>query len=292
MISIIITAYKEAKTIGRAINAVLKQKINESFEVLCVAPDKETAGVIKSYSRSDKRIKYLEDLHKGKPSALNLAISKAKGRILVLTDGDVVIGNGSINQLIKPFSNELIGVVSSRPISVGDKNKMLGFWGHILFQTAHELRLKSSKGGLPVHSSGYLYAIRAGLVKSIPRQCIDDGFISEKIFSMGYKIFYNPRARVFVKNPSSISDWFKQKIRNTSGYRHLYSKGLSKDMKRNLFWEMGGFYLIIKHCKNIRELWWVFLLSIARIYIWSRATFKSEEVIFGSSGWVRVESTK
>ena len=43
MISIIITSFKEHKTIGRAIDSILNQKINYEYEILVVAPDEETA---------------------------------------------------------------------------------------------------------------------------------------------------------------------------------------------------------------------------------------------------------
>ena len=57
MISIIITAFKEPKTIGRAIEQVLKNKIKDKFEIIVSAPDKETLDVARDYAKKDKRIK-------------------------------------------------------------------------------------------------------------------------------------------------------------------------------------------------------------------------------------------
>ena len=40
MISIIITAYKEDKTVGKAIESILQNKILDNYEILVFAPDK------------------------------------------------------------------------------------------------------------------------------------------------------------------------------------------------------------------------------------------------------------
>ena len=47
MISIIITAYNEEKTIGRAIEAFLDNNIRQDYEILVVCPDETTKKVNK-----------------------------------------------------------------------------------------------------------------------------------------------------------------------------------------------------------------------------------------------------
>ena len=51
MISIIITSYKEPKTIGKAIESILLNKIKEKYEVIVVCGDKETFNIAKKYSK-------------------------------------------------------------------------------------------------------------------------------------------------------------------------------------------------------------------------------------------------
>ena len=75
MISIIITSYKEPKTISKSIEAILKNNL-KNYEILVTAPDSETLNVAKKHSKKNKKIKMLRDLGKGKPAALNLAVSK------------------------------------------------------------------------------------------------------------------------------------------------------------------------------------------------------------------------
>ena len=91
MISVIITTYKEPGTIARAIEAVAEQKLPDS-EIIVVAPDMETLKEASKLRVKYKNLRLVQDAGKGKPAALNLAVSKAKGDILVLTDGDVYAG--------------------------------------------------------------------------------------------------------------------------------------------------------------------------------------------------------
>ena len=146
MISIIITAYKEEKTIGKAIQALLDNNL-KNFEILVVAPDTKTLSEIKKFSRKDKRIKDIKDSGKGKPAALNLVFKKAKGEILVLTDGDVWIEKNAIKYLLEPFSDPKVGAVSGHPISINSRNKIMGFWSHLLTSVADKRRYSGEVTG-------------------------------------------------------------------------------------------------------------------------------------------------
>ena len=127
MISIIITAYKEPLTIGKAIESIIKNEL-KNFEIIVIAPDKETLDVTERYSKKYKNIKLIQDSQEGKPAALNLAVSKAKGDILILTDGDVYVAEDSLKPLIKALENKEIGAVSGNPTPLNPADNQLGYW--------------------------------------------------------------------------------------------------------------------------------------------------------------------
>ena len=54
MISIVITSFKEPKTIGKAIESFISQKLPLEYELIVAAPDKETLDVARSYSKKNK----------------------------------------------------------------------------------------------------------------------------------------------------------------------------------------------------------------------------------------------
>ncbi len=298
MISVIITSYREEKTIGRAISTFLRQKIPEDYEIIGVCPDKETADVIKSYSKKNKRVKYLKDPHKGKPAALRLAFRKARGRILILTDGDVYSSGNSINELIKPFSDEKVGAVAGRPISLNPRSNMLGYWSHVLTDIAHQLRIEAVKKNSFIHCTGYLHAVRREAIKGIviPANTLaDDGYISHMIFNNGWKIGYAPEAEVYIKYPNNFSDWVKQKKRSTGGYNQLRDFGVADNDRRSFIWESLGFWRVLKFADNFKELFWNVALLLSRIYLWIliyRDVNVHKNRLFGKHGWERIESTK
>ena len=293
MISIIITAFKEPKTIGKAIESILKQKTNIKYELLVFAPDKETLNAAKKIK--DNKLKIYQDEGKGKPSALNIAFKKAKGNILILTDGDVYISDNSINEIIKPFKDKKIGAVSGRPMSLNPRNNMLGYFSHLLTdEGAHETRLKLNKENKYLICSGYLMAIRNKIIKQIPEVSLaDDAVISNLIYLKNYKIKYTPEAKVYVKFPTTLRDWIKQKRRSAGGYSQMKKIIKSKDEMRSFIKESKEVLRALKYPKTIKEIYWTLILIILRLYLWLDIfiNIKLRKQSF-SKIWNRIESTK
>ena len=135
MISVIITSFKEPN-LENAIKSILNQKINYKHEIIIVAPDKEAEKLTRKY-----KIKYFKDPGKGKSFALNLLLKKIESEILILTDGDVILGNNSINEIIELFKDPLIGCVTGRVVSANSKKNKYGYWSHLLADAgAHRIR--------------------------------------------------------------------------------------------------------------------------------------------------------
>ena len=212
MISIIITSWNEPETISFAIKKIIENKL-DNFELLVIAPDKETLDVVKSFK--SKKIIAIKDEGIGKPAALNLVRSKAKGDLLILTDGDVYVGQDSLSHLIKPFEDEKIGAVSGHPISKNKINSLFGYWAYVLTNIAHERRLSAIKNNKRFFCSGYLFAIRKEIFPDLDKKILsEDGFISHNVYEKGYKIDYSPLSKVYVKYPTNFSDWIAQKERS------------------------------------------------------------------------------
>ncbi len=290
MISIIITAYKEPNTISKAIESIIKQ-IKKEDELIVVCPDKETKEVALKY----KKIKHIQDPGKGKPTALNLAFKKAKGEILILTDGDVFISENAVKEIIRPFEDKKVGAVSGRPISNNPKSNMLGFWSHLLTDIgAHETRILLRKKAKFIVCSGYLMAIKNKIIEKIPENSLsDDAVISNLIYAKGYKINYAPEAKVFVNYPTTFKDWIKQKKRSAGGYVQLRSLIQKKDEMRSFSKESLGIFRALRYPRTLKEFYFLFLLVLARLYLWFiiliDIKLKNKEF---SKVWERIETTK
>lgn len=290
-ISAIITAYREPKTIGRAIEAVAGQVTNRD-EIIVVAPDEETLEVARRLSKRYVNLRVIQDSGRGKPAALNLAVSKARGEILVLSDGDVYAGEKSIAQLTDKFKDNKIGAVSGNPISINSRNNKYGYWAYVLTKVADERRNAAISINKRFFCSGYLFAIRREIFPGLPEELLsEDGYISHMVYDAGYKIAYSPESKVYVKYPDNFSDWIKQKKRSAGGYNQIRSM-LGVEM-RSFRKESSGVFSLFKYASGLKELFWLLELFFARVYLWMAIFFdinlrkKSQKEL-----WERVESTK
>lgn len=311
-ISVLITAWKEKATIARCIKCICNQKysgIDNSFEILLAAPDKETyeeaLKTVESLGISDK-FRYIQDPGKGKPYALNMLIKEARGDFFVFSDGDVWFGTDAVKKLCAKLDKGY-DLVSGRPKSADSKDSMMGYFGNLLADAAHHkrtvdltkhpvgksLKFVKKRAFFPV--SGYIYAMRRNDIL-FPEDClVDDAYISYKMFNKGLKIGYASKAVAYVKYPTGLSDYFKQKKRSTGGYVQLWEYGIVKrETKTRSFWrELEYFWFPLSYAKSLRELGWSILLYPIRLWLWliiywERKILKKDFV----KTWVRIESTK
>jgi len=285
--SVIITAFREEKTIGRAIEAILPQIDFSKGELWVAAPDEATLKVAKNYPR----VKIIKDEGKGKPAALNLAVSKAGGEVLVLTDGDVWLGKEALEKILAVFKNPKVGLATGQPKPVNKRDSLFGFWAYCLTAAAHQIRAKRSRAGDYFDGSGYLLALRRRYWSPVSPSCLtEDVFLSQEVWKKGGKLAYVPQAVVWVKFPANFSDWKKQKVRSVGGAaqkrKDLPSmRGFKNELKESLF--------LLTLPSLFREWLWLLLLFLARLYLWLLIFWKLKvRQLPQEKIWLRTESTK
>ncbi len=295
MISIVITSFKEPELVKTAIGAVLRNKIKDKYELIVASPDKETESAVKQYSKKNKNVKYFRDPGKGKSFALNLLFKKLKGKIWIFTDGDVYISDNAVNEILEQFKDPLVGCVAGRPVSLNKKSNMLGFWSHLLYDAgAHKIRKELNKENKFLECSGYLFAFRNNITRNIPLNVAEDTIIPYLTMKKGYKIRYAEKALVYVKNPTKLKDFIKQRKRTAKAHETLedYAPFFPKVKSfRNEITK--GFKPALSYPKNLKEYIWVIILMLTRLYIWILVKFEDKITKKRyQDAWERVESTK
>ena len=331
MITVLITAFREAGTIGRALDAFLGQ-VPPDAEILVVCPDAETTAVIQQYAARHSQIRHAPDPGQGKPAALNIGLQAARGEIVVFSDGDVYVGNGALAALLAPFADAQTGAVTGQPVSLSPRDTRLGYWSHLLVGGAHQERLARETAGEFLLCSGYLFAARKDLLLSkgnettpednvtppthntqyairntpyairhtpyapppIPEDALaEDAVISHLIAQQGYRIRYAPEAKVYVKYPDTYADWLRQKVRSAGGYAQEYVQNSPYRMRSAGREARRGAFFALKFAQSPRELWWTLLLFLARLHLWLLVFWqvKVRQRPLPEL-WQRVESTK
>ncbi len=311
MISVIITSLKEPKTIGKCIQCIAEKKysgITKPFEIIQVSPDELTlkagrkmANILK-LSKSEYH--HIIDPHKGKPYALKLALKKAKGEIIILTDGDTFFEANAVEEMVKPFENEKVGGVSGRPVSQDSRDNIFGYWGHLLSESGDHRRRNtmqetdgyyiSTETFFPM--SGYIMAMRNVNLEVPDNVLSDDAYISYSLRNKGLEIAYNPNAICYVKYPTNLKDYYKQKVRSLGGFKQLKKFGVFKKDKqsRSFFIELPYAFFVLKYPKNLKEFIWSLCLFPIRLMTWIKIFWERDilQKDMPSTGWERIESTK
>lgn len=295
MISIVITSFNEPELARRAITAILENNIKEEYELVVAAPDKETEEIVKQISKKSENVKYFKDPGKGKSFALNLLFKILKGDIWIFTDGDVYLGKDAVSEILKLFKDERVGCVSGRPVATNPRDSMTGFWAHLLLDAgAHNIRKELHEKDRFLECTGYLFAFRNNITKNIPLNVAEDSIIPYLAMKKGYKVRYAEKALVYVKNPTNLKDFVKQRVRTAKAHEALEDyapffpkvKSFKNEVKKGTFWALS-------YPENLKEDFWTALLFLTRLYIWTKV--KWDEKIAGrryGDNWERIESTK
>ncbi|MEE8392244.1 MAG: glycosyltransferase [Anaerolineae bacterium] len=293
MLTILITAFREATTLGQAIEAFLSQ-LPDDAEILVVSPDPETTAVVDGYAARYPVVQHVADPQRGKPTALNAGLKAAQGDIVVLSDGDVFVADDVLTPLLAPFADPQVGAVSGHPFSVSPRDTMLGYWSYLLTEGIHQIRLTRDRKKKFLVCSGYLFAFRRALIEHVPEDALaEDAVISHLIAHQGYRVGYAPQAHVFVKYPTTYRDWLRQKVRSAGGYAQDYIRKAPVRMRSAWLEIWYGTRLALRYPRHPREFLWTLLLFAARLHLWL-LVFVNVRLLRRPLAdiWQRVETTK
>jgi len=293
--TIILTTYKEPKTIGKAIEQIVIPNVDiwKKLSLIIVATDNET---IKSAKKSistlpiKDRIQIIQDKGLGKPEALNLAVKTkgVSGSALILTDGDVYVSNNAIKAIINKMEETNANIVSGHPISKDNRNSKFGFYSHLFCAAADYKRNKDKK----TPASGYLYAIKEWEnIFPIPKDIrAEDAYISQKMLEQGYHIEYAKDATVNVMFPKNTKDWLKQKTRSLGGNVQL--KKFNTKQTRSLKEDLQMALFPLQFAKNLKEYIYIMYLYPLRLYLWLKIFILNSMNKLGSGRWESIKSSK
>jgi cellulose synthase/poly-beta-1,6-N-acetylglucosamine synthase-like glycosyltransferase len=298
MIDVIITSYKEPKATLRAVNAFLDQYSGKDMRVTVVDPFPEVEKFLRKNIK-DKRFNFYPDPGEGKNYALNLLFdefhSNNNNDILIYTDGDVYVSDNTVKEIMDKFKDSKVGCVTGRPVSTDSRKTRFGYWSKVALRGIHKFRVQLDKDKKFFQASGYLFAIRNGLLSGIPLEVPEDAIIPYFLWNKGYKMSYADKAEVYVKYPDNLKDWINQRVRTIKAHENI-SK-LYPDMPRtkSLFNEIraGAFYAI-RQPRNLKELRWTIDLYFARLFIYYKSYKEMKQKKQFNPAWreEEVQSTK
>jgi cellulose synthase/poly-beta-1,6-N-acetylglucosamine synthase-like glycosyltransferase len=219
LVSLIIAAYNEEKIIGEKIENTLSLDYPQDLlEVIIVSDGSmdETEHIARQFIDEGVKLFHYPD-RRGKPYALNYAVSHARGEVLVFSDANVLCEKDAIRKVVQNFSDPSVGCVTGKillrpfsteePLGEGFYMRVEGF-----------IHRQESLFSTMIGTDGAMYAIRKELFKPLPEETlVDDFVISMRVLEKGYRIVYEPEARGTEMVPASVGEEFKRKVRIIAG---------------------------------------------------------------------------
>ena len=218
--SVGIAAYNEEANIGRLLQALLDQELQEveigEIIVVASACTDRTEEIVREFMQVDGRIRlYCQERREGKTSAVNLFLKHASEDICVLESGDTLPRHDSIENLVRMFRDPSVGMTGAHKVPVNAPEHIVGFLTHLRLAMEHNLCLE-------IPRLGELIAFRKVFDAIPPDVAMDEAFVESLVIKRGLKVTYAPDAVVYSIGPESFSDFVRQRRRNYAG--HLYLK--------------------------------------------------------------------
>jgi cellulose synthase/poly-beta-1,6-N-acetylglucosamine synthase-like glycosyltransferase len=215
VVSIVISAYNEARSIAEKLNNILSLDYpREKLEVV-IASDGSTDGtdaIVEGYR--DQGVKLLSLPHYGKSKALNAAVTAATGEILVFSDANSIYRTDAIQELIPPFADPKVGGVAGNQVYRREDSGGSSSDGERAYWNFDRmLKTFQAKSGNTLAATGAIYAIRRYLFRPIPDGVSDDFVTSTSVIAQGYRLIFAPNAIAYEPVAATSRAEFGRKVR-------------------------------------------------------------------------------
>lgn len=221
-VSIVIPAFNEENGIVKGLEAILQLKY-ENFEVVVVndGSSDKTLEVCEPFLQ-DPRVRIInKKTNQGKALALNDALPCLNGEIVVILDADAEPEHMMLDHLVWQFQFARVGGVTGHP-RVKNVVNLLTRIQVVEFSSIIGLLRRSQRIiGRIMTVSGIVAAFRKEALYDVqgfsPDMYTEDIDITWRLQRHFWDIRYEPRAIVWMDVPTTLHDFFKQRLRWARG---------------------------------------------------------------------------
>jgi cellulose synthase/poly-beta-1,6-N-acetylglucosamine synthase-like glycosyltransferase len=152
----------------------------------------------------------------GKPSALNVAVARARHDLLVFSDASTSFAPDAVEKLARHFTDSTVGAVCGalRFRASSESQQTEG----VYWKFENLLRLMEARLGATLTASGAIYALRRQAYFPLaPDTVLDDFVIPMNARNAGYRVLYDPEAVATEVAPHTVGGEFTRRVRLASG---------------------------------------------------------------------------
>jgi cellulose synthase/poly-beta-1,6-N-acetylglucosamine synthase-like glycosyltransferase len=199
-VSIVIAAHNERLRIEKKLWNCLELDYPRHKLQIVVGLDGPTDGtevIVRQYMPRGVELVHMKE-HRGKASALNCAMERATGQIVVFTDVRQKFDRAALRELVANFSDKTVGAVSGELILMdGSNNESKSdvglYWRYEKLIRSMESDIHSVAG-----ATGAIYAIRRELYQVLPENTlVDDVLVPMRIVFGGKRVVLDATAKAY-----------------------------------------------------------------------------------------------
>lgn len=258
-VSVVVAAHDEASSIGRKLDELAVQRFGHDVVLeIIVASDGSTDATV-PIARAHRSAPVVLDLGRvGKAAAMNAAIDRATGDVVVFTDANSRLRPDALDLLVAPFCDPAVGGVAGDQrygeMDSGTADSERSYWSY-----ERNLKQWQSSTGNVVSSTGTLHAIRRELIDEVPGDCTDDFYLSTGVVERGARLVFVPEACAVEEPNERPSAEYRRRVRIiTRGLTGVWRRRRLLDPRRT-----GGYAVVLLVHKVLRRLVFVPLLLAA-----------------------------
>ena len=232
-VSVIIPAYNEEDTIGECLTSLKNLDYpSEKLEIIIIndGSNDDTKNVFTAFNQKLHFV-LLETDGVGPSKARNMGLDYASGEYAAFIDADCAVDKDWLNELLKGFISEDVAGVGGSQISPVDatefEKKVHVFLSSMHFVSEYMKEADSIKIVQHVASCNAIY--KTNVIKEVsgfdeqlwPGEDVD---LDYRITHRGYKIAYNPKAKVMHHRPNNLNGFYNMMKRYGGAQAYLIKK--------------------------------------------------------------------
>lgn len=233
-VTLVIAAYNEEDVIrARLENASDLDYPRERLDVLVVADGSSDSTADVARSVAGTRVLF-EPERRGKLAAMNRAANAATGEILVFSDANNHYSGNAIRELVAPFADPSVGVVTGRKAIDDGSGRPLDRAEGLYWRYESKLKEWETAVGSVTAVAGEILAFRREAFPSPRPGTMNDDFVQAMLVALdGWRVVYAPEAVSLERASATIGDEAVRRSRLVTGRWQALADLLPTAIRKN-----------------------------------------------------------
>lgn len=216
-VSIVVAAHNESK----CIDATLRNKLSQNYpadliEIIVVSDESNdgTDDIVSKLAHQYGRVHLIrQEPRRGKSAALNLAMERASGDLVVFSDANSIYQDDAVRRLVASFADPAVGYVTGCMLYVDPGGTLIGDGCTAYMKYENWLRRVETRLGSIVGVDGAIDCMRRRLYRPLRPDQLPDFALALDVVEQGYRAVYEPMAVVTEESLTAESAEYKMRVR-------------------------------------------------------------------------------